>query len=382
MATRRYFMYVGTFTPETKTSDGELMGAPAEGIGVFDFDASSGAIQHIETIKGLLSPSWLAFHPNLPVLYAVERRFSIDNPSPGAISSYSIDDASGHLTLMSKVESAGTSPPHVSVHPSGHHAYVVHFVSGHLASFPLGSDGRVLPADTVIQHKITRPAPPGGHIHHHLETPHPHLTLPAPNGRYITVSDVGLDDILTYPTDPADGTLSTTPSYRLNPPYGIGPRHHARHPSGKFIFTCGEVNSSMNVIALDDSTGQMRLLQTLSTVPDGYVEGPQHVGPGEIAVHPSGRAIYVSNRGHDSIAAYSFDEASGSATFLGTQESFGLTPRAFSIDPTGTFLIAANQTPGSLVRFRINPQTYWPDFDNLILETPTPVCIVFRPRPG
>ena len=380
MADKHYFMYVGTFTPETKSSTGELMGAPAEGIGVFDFNASTGDIQHIETIRDLLSPSWLTFHPHLPVLYAAERRFDVNKPSPGAISSFAIDQATGHLTLTARVESEGASPPFVSVHPSGRHAYTVHFVSGHVVGFPLDANGSIKPADTVIQHKLTRAAPPGGHIHHHLESPHPHMIRPAPNGSYVTVSDVGLDAILTYPTDPVDGKLSSVPSYRMEPAYGTGPRHHARHPNGRFLFACGEVNSTMCIFTLDDKVGCLGFLGALPTVPQDYVPGPEHVGPGEIVVHPNGRAIYVSNRGHDSIAVYSFDETSGSAKFLGTQESLGVTPRAFSVDPTGKYLFAANQTPGSLVRFRINPETYWPEFDGLIYETPTPVCVVFRPR--
>lgn len=376
----KYFMYIGTFTHQFKTASGELMGAPADGIDLFAFDASTGSIEHVETFGGLFSPTWLAFHPKLPVLYGIERRFDVEKAEPGALASYDIDEETGHLTQTSRVTTEGRSPPYVSVHPTGGHAYGVHFESGHVVGFPLDASGKVGPVDTRIQHVMDQTVPEGVTLHHHQHSPHPHQIIPAPNGRYVTVSDVGTNLITTYPTDPADGKLSPTPSHRLRLPQGTGPRHHARHPSGKYLFTCGEINNSMSVMSLSEQDGELRFLAAYPTLPSDYVEGPEHVGTAELVVHPSGRAVYVSNRGHDSIAMFSFDEATGKAEFKGTQSSNGVTPRAFSIDPTGTFMIVANQTPGSLVQYRINPQTYWPEPTGLVVETPTPVCVVFRPR--
>lgn len=375
-----YFMYVGTFTSDFTTATGELMGAPSEGIYVFDYDSSTGAITPRETIPGLCSPSWLAFHPTLPVLYACERRHEVEKPVPGALSSWAIDEETGHLEMTSRAPSEGASPPYVGVHRSGRHAYSPHFQGGQVVAYPLDEEGRVGDVDRLIQHRLTKIVYKDGVPPHHQEAPHPHMTRPSRNGRYITVTDVGMNAVLAYPTDPETGALSPTPSQRFTLPPGTGPRHHAIHPDGTYLFTCGELNSTLNVLALDEETGALRFVAALPTLPDDYVPGADHVGTAEVGVHPSGRAVYVSNRGHDSIAVYSFDPETGATRFLGTESSRGVTPRAFSVDPTGSYLIVANQTPGSLVRFRIDQETYWPTLDGDPIDTPTPVCIVFREK--
>ena len=187
-----------------------------------------------------------------------------------------------------------------------------------------------------------------------------------------------MDEILTYPTDSV-GALAAEPSHRASLPPGTGPRHHTRHPSGQFLFTCGEINSTLNVLEYDEDEGKASFLEAYSSLPRDYPEGASTTA--QVVAHPNGKAVYVSNRGHESIAAFSFDESTGKAEFLGTQPTFGRVPRNFDLDPTATFLIAANQNPGNLIRFRLNAETFWPEPDNFTIDSPSPACIVFRPIP-
>ena len=346
------------------------MGAPAEGVSAFRFNNATGEATLIQIISGLVSPSWLAIHPELPVLYVLERRFDPDDPSHGALSSYAIRPASGELELTSKADSVGASPPHASIHPSGFHAYVAHSGSGQVVALPLDQNGRIGRADRVVQHE-------GASAHRRQKSPHPHQVRPAANGEFITVSDLGTDRIVTYPTGP-NGDLPAESSGELLLPPGTGPRHHAVHPSGRFLFLTGEINGTLSVIEFSESAGPVRILKTYPVAPDGC--DPMSCSPAEVAVHPSGKVVYVSVRGNDSIAVFDFDESTGTLTLRGLAPTQGKTPRNFAVDPSGRWLVVANQNPGSLVMFRLNPDSLWPEPVGFSLETPTPTCVAFWPR--
>jgi 6-phosphogluconolactonase len=363
------YMYIGTFTSEYKSPSGEPMGAPAEGVSAFRFDNVTGEATLIQTVSGLVSPSWLMIHPELPVLYVLERRFDPGDPSHGALSSYAIHPASGELGLTSKTDSIGTSPPHASIHPSGLHAYVAHYGSGQVVALPLDQSGRVGHADRVIQHK-------GASVHPRQKSPHPHQVRPAANGQFITVSDLGTDRILTYPTGP-NGDLRAEPSSELLLPPGTGPRHHAVHPSGRFLFLTGEISGTLSVIEFSESAGAVHLRKTYPVTLDRCE--PRSCSPAEVVVHPSGTVVYVSVRGNNTIAVFDFDEITGAVTLRGSEPTLGRTPRNFAIDPSGKWLIVANQNPGSLVMFRLNPDSLWPEPLGSSLETPTPTCVAFGP---
>lgn len=376
MAQGRFYMYIGTFTPEYVGVGGD--GAPSDGIYLFSFDSTTGQIERLGVTSGLLSPTWLTVHPRLPVLYALERAFDATDLTVGALAAYRIDEKTGSLTLMSRVSSGGNSPTHVSIHPSGKHAYATNYNSGHIVAFPLDADGNVGDVDTVVLHKGAGPHPMQAGAR-------PHQVIPASHGRFVTISDLGRDQIFAYPTDPDDGTLSPVASHIASMPLGTGPRHHAHHPSGRYLFACGDLTSTLCIFDFDGETGRMQYTGELSTLPDE--EGDQESATSEIAVHPNGKTVYVSNRGHDSIAVFDFDQETGRAKFLGTQSSLGHIPRNYSLDPTAQYLIAANQNPGNyepgtLVRFRLRDEDGWPEPDGFEIEVPSPTCVSFRPVSG
>ena len=363
-----YHVFIGSFTSEARKSNGDAMGDPAEGIEVLRFKSSDGAFEHLETIPGLISPSFIALHPTLPVLYAVERRYNGDDPSIGAITSFSIDDRSGHLEMTARVSTEANSPAHVSLHPSGLHAYAAHFKSGHVVAFPLDSQGRVQAPDQSIAHEGCGPHP-------RQASAHIHQVRPAPHGRFVHATDLGSDAILTYPADP-HGHLSNTELDRVSLPPGTGPRHLAWHPSGHFAFTNGELSSTLCLLGYDPEEGHLEFLSATSTLPQSFLG---RSSTSEVICHPNGRIVYVANRGHDSIAIFSFDSSTGILALLGNQSTLGQFPRNFNIDPSVSFLVVANQMSGSLVPFRIHPETNWPEPIGTSADSPSPSCVLFRP---
>ncbi|MGH2355025.1 MAG: lactonase family protein, partial [Chloroflexota bacterium] len=205
--------------------------------------------------------------------------------------------------------------------------------------------------------------------------PHAHFITPDPAGKYVLACDLGIDQVLVYRWDGAAGQLvpNDPPSARANP--GAGPRHLAFHPSARFVYVLNEIASTLSAFAYDPEHGTLALLETVSTLPEGF-SGKNSTA--QIVVHPSGRFVYGSNRGHDSIAIFAIDEQTGQLTARGYESTRGQTPRNFNLDPTGTFLLAANQGSDTIVTFRIDATTGALTPTGQVTETPSPVCVVFR----
>jgi 6-phosphogluconolactonase len=200
----------------------------------------------------------------------------------------------------------------------------------------------------------------------------------APDNRFAFVADLGLDEVVIYQFDPVAGTITpNAPPFASVPP-GSGARHLAFHPDGRTVYVINELLSTITTFSYDAATGALQPLQTLSTLPNGYKKAN---AAAEVRVHPSGRFAYGSNRGHDSIAIFSVDPASGTLTPVGYQPTGGKTPRSFSIDPTGTYLLAANQDSDTITLFRIDPQTGLLTPLGKPVAVPTPVCIEMMPAP-
>jgi 6-phosphogluconolactonase len=315
-----------------------------------------------------VNPSFVALHPNGRYLYAVSEVSAFNGQRTGAVNAFSVDPASGRLTLLNKVSSHGDGPCHLVVDKTGKNVLVANYGGGSVSVLPITEDGRLAEASSSIQHRGSSVNPA------RQKQPHAHSINLSPDNRFALVADLGLDQILTYRLDPIKGMLAPgdPPFARVNP--GAGPRHFVFHPGGAFAYAINELQSTITAFAYDPARGTLKELQSITTLPQGF-NGESWTA--EIEMHPSGRFLYGSNRGHDSIAVFSVDPATGMLTPVEQIPSGGKTPRGFGLDPGGSFLLAANQNSDNLVVFRVDLKTGRLSPTGQKLEVPSPVCVDF-----
>jgi len=355
----RLLVYVGTYTSKQ-----------SKGIYLFEMDGATGALTPRGVVAETTNPSFLALHPNGRFLYAVNEISNFEGTQSGAVSAFAIDTQTGRLTLLNQQSSRGSGPCHLVVDRAGKNILVANYGGGSVAALPLQENGRLGPATAFIQHEGKSVNP------HRQEGPHAHAIHASPDNRFALAMDLGLDKILVYRLDAAKGTLAPNdpPAAPVAP--GAGPRHFAFHPNGRFAYVINELNSTVTAFQYDARRGILKEIQTLPTLPEGL-----HVAnwTAEVQVHPSGKFLYGSNRGHDSLVIYAIDPETGLLRYVGNQPTQGKTPRNFGIDPTGTYLLAANEQTDTIVVFRIDPQTGELKPTGHVVETPTPVCVRFLP---
>lgn len=348
---------VGTYTGKTGS----------KGIYAFDFDSSVGVL----TPKGLAaettSPSWVAIHPNGKFAYAAN-----ENSKESAVTAFSIDSKTGKLTQLNQLPALGEDPCYLSFDKTGKYLFAANYTSGNVVVFPILPDGKlgehtanVKDAGTLGPNKARQ------------EAPHAHWIQVSPDNRFVFVSDLGLDAILSYRFDATKGTLTPNdpPAGKLKP--GSGPRHVAFSPNGKFVYVISELSNTVTAFSYDASKGTLSEFQILSTLPDGFVGRNDDA---EISVHPNGKWLFASNRGHDTIAVFAISAADGSLKHVGEFPTGGKEPRHFSIDPTGNFLLAENQNTDSIAVFRIDAATGALSQVSLAKDIPSPVCLAFLPH--
>jgi 6-phosphogluconolactonase len=351
-----WIMYVGTYTK-----------APSKGIYAYRFAGATGTATPMAN-AGLAAetenPSFLAVHPNQRFLYAVNELAS------GTVSAFAIDRSTGTLTLLNRVATRGADPCHLSLDRSGKWLFVANYSGGSVAAFPVRDDGTLGEASAFHQHA-------GSSVDKSRQNgPHAHDVVVAPDNKFVLAVDLGLDRIFSYRLDPGANGLAPDPSFVAVTP-GVGPRHLAFRPDGRFAYVLNEMRSSVGAFRYDAGRGTLAELQTLSTLPGGF--SGQSSGA-EIEVHPNGKFVYASNRGHDSIAAFRIDPAGGMLTAGERTPTQGKTPRGFAIDPSGRFLLAGNQNSGTLVVFRIDPATGGLTSVGAPLQIPSPVSVVFAKK--
>jgi 6-phosphogluconolactonase len=356
----QYFAFIGTYTSKT---DGK-------GIYSFHFDSSSGRLSSLALAATTQDPSFLTVTSNDKYLYAVNELSEFSGKKSGAVTSYSLDSKSGKLTQLNQVPSGGADPCYVSFDKSGKYLLVANYTGGSVAAFPVAPDGRIGAVSAFVQHTGAGPNK------ERQEGPHTHYIATSADDRFVFVVDLGLDEVLVYRFDPAKGSLTPNnpPFVKLTP--GAGPRHLAFHPNGKFAYVLSEVNSTVTAFAYDSRNGSFATLQTLSTIPKDFTA---HNDTAEIVVHPSGKFLYVSNRGHDSVTEFTIDPTRGTLTLAGDFPTQGKTPRNFALDPTGKFLLAGNQESNNIVVFRIDQSTGTLTATGQVAPVPAPVDIVFVP---
>ena len=338
----------------------------SQGIYTYRMDPESGALERLSVVSGIENPSFLALHPNGRYLYAVSEIAEFEGRKTGTVSAYSIDSASGQLSFLNLQPSHGAIPCHLVVDRTGRTLLLANYTGGNVASFPIDSEGRLGPAASVIQHE-------GSSVDPVRQTgPRAHSINLDPENRFAVAADLGTDEVLVYRFDAGTGELepNTPPSVSVDP--GGGPRHFAFHPNGRFGYVINEMGSTVTAFRYDGEKGTLEPIQTITTLPEDF-EGVTHTA--EVRVHPSGRFLYGSNRGHDSIAIFTIDQETGRLTAQGQEPTRGKTPRNFEIDPTGTWLLAANQDSDSVVVFRIDSQTGALEANGQTADVPMPVCI-------
>ena len=338
--------YIGTYTRGS-----------SKGVYAARFDEKTGKLTSLGLAAETSNPSFLAVSPNQRFLYAAN-----ENPQ-GTVSAFSIETATGHLKLLNTVSTKGSGPCHVELDRSGQFLFAANYNSGSVAVFPVREDGTLGQASKSVQHSGSSANP------QRQEGPHAHSANVAPDNRFVLVLYLGLDQIMAYSRQLNIGATTI-----MNP--GSGPRHMAFGSGGKFAYVLSELTATVTAFRYEGRTGSLDELQTISTLPAGYT-GPKSAA--EIAIHPSGKFLYASNRGHDSIALFRIDPEKGTLTAGGHFVTQGKTPRNFAIDPTGTFLLAANQDSGSIVEFRIDQNTGALSPTGVTLPVPFPVSIVFAP---
>ncbi|MCB0186220.1 MAG: lactonase family protein, partial [Caldilineaceae bacterium] len=296
---------------------------------------------------GVDNPSFVALHPNGRFLYAVNEVGDFAGRDSGAVSAFAVDGESGDLTFLNQEPTDGAAPCHVTVDSSGRYVICANYTGGSIAMHPINGDGSLGQMSDFVQHVGHSVNP------QRQQEPHAHSCTIDKGNRYVYACDLGKDQVLIYELDLENGKfIANEPPYGETPK-GAGPRHFAFHPNGTIAYVINEIDSTVTVFRYTDVTGALDPIQTLSTLPAGY-EGRSSCA--DIHVHPTGKFVYGSNRGHDSIAIYALDEASGLMTALGQQPTEP-TPRAFNLDPTGTFLYVSGQGSGRLTAYRIDQAT-------------------------
>jgi len=366
---QKFLVFVGTYTDKTDS----------KGIYAYEFDAATGKLAPKGLAAETSNPSWLVIHPNGKWAYAAN-----ESGKQSSISAFSIDAKSAKLTQLNQVPPLGEDPCHLSLDKTGKFLFAANYTSGNVVVFPILPDGKLGAATANMKDQGTL-----GPNKERQEAPHAHWIAPSTDGRSVYVADLGLDRVIWYSFDATKGTLSPGPvpgsfSHKLLDPFaklapGTGPRHVVFSPKGGDMYVLGEIQSTVTAIhltGLDDYVPTA--FQTISALPAGF---SGHNDAAEIALHPSGKFLYTSNRGNETIAVFNIQPSDGRLSLSAIVPTGGKEPRHFVIDPTGQFLLAENQNSNSIVVFRINPETGALSQISITEGVPSPVCLTFLRTP-
>ena len=352
-------VYIGTYTRGESKS---------KGIYQYRFDPSDGSLSYVGVTENADNPSFLALHPGKQYLYAVAEIGDFAGHKSGAVTAYAIEPETGALTELNRQATGGSSPCHLVVDPTGRFVLAANYGGGSVCVIAISADGRLGARTGFVRHE-------GSSVNQRRQAgPHAHSINLDAAGRLALVADLGLDKVLLYRLNTKAGTLTSGPHPWVSLAAGAGPRHLAFHPNGRFVYVINELDSTVTGFRYDAEAEALQNLQTLSTLPEGF-QGTSTTA--EVQVHPNGKFLYGSNRGHDSIAAFAIDRQTGSLTPLGLEPTGGAMPRHFAIDPTGEYLLAANQASDNLVVLAIDIQTGKLKPTGTVVDVPKPVCVRF-----
>ncbi len=352
-------VYFGTYT-----------GPKSKGIYVSRLDPATGALAPPQLAAEAASPSFLAVHPSGSFVYSVNEVNTLDGKTGGGVSAFAVDRSSGLLKPLNQQSSEGAGPAHLIVDKDGRNVLVANYGGGSVVVLPLEKNGRLKSATAFVQHTGSSVNP------QRQKGPHAHSINLDPANRFAYVADLGLDKILIYRFDQAKGLLTLNDPSSASVKPGAGPRHLAMHPTGRFAYVINEIDCTITAFSNDPAKGELRELHTLTTLPPKQAMQTGYSGA-EVQVHPSGKFLYASNRGHDSLAVFAIDQTTGRLTYVENEPTQGSTPRGFGIDPEGRYLLAGNQRSDSVVVFRIDPQDGKLTATGSRIEVGAPVSVKF-----
>lgn len=362
MAPTPIFAYVGTYTQKYGHVNGQ-----GEGIHVFTYNPADGSMEPVSVAAGIVDPAHLWIAPNRRFLYSVNESPELDGVPGGGVSAFAINRDTGDLTFLNRQPSHGAFPCFVTVDATSSMVVVVNHDGGNTVAYPIESNGRLGSATTNLPHPGVSAQP------NHLDTAHPHSVNLDSRNRFAIVCDKGLDRVFVYRLDVARRRVVPN-----DPPYvdiagGTSPRHLAFHPSERFAYMTNEVGSTVSALAFDGEAGAIREIHSVSTVPAGFTANNVTA---DIRVHPNGKFVYLTNRGHDSVARFAIDESTGRLTALGHTPIEGWS-RNLRFDPAGRRLLVAHQNANTIVPFEVDPENGSLTPTGVVTRTPTPVCIEF-----
>ena len=354
---KTYWVYLGTYT-----------GPKSKGIYSYRFNESTGRAASPAVAADTANPSFLAVSPDQRFLFAVNEESDYGGGKSGAVSSFAINHKTGKLTFLNQVSSRGPGPCYVSLDKTGHFVLVANYDGGSVAVFPVLHDGRLGQTSAFVQHSGHGVNPK------RQEGPHAHCIETDHGDRYAIAADLGLDRLLVYHFDSRSGALTPNqpPFAEVKP--GSGPRHFAFDPTGRFLYLVDEMGSTIYSFSYDSSQGVLRPLQNISSLPKSF-QGENDAA--EIAVHPTGKFLYASNRGHDSIAVFAIDPVKHTLTPVEDVPTQGKFPRSFGLTPDGAYMFVANQKSDNVVIFRIDQETGRLTPTGQSLKVTSPVCVKF-----
>jgi len=355
-ATRPKFAYVGCFTTEKRKARGK-------GVAVFRIDPATGKWAFVDACDAIPNPHYVCLDHTQRFLYSAHG----DSSEIGA---YAIDKQSGKLKFLNRQPTGGDNSS--TVMPDPGNRYIVLATGPGVAVFPVNADGSLAPRSDLVIPK-GKPGPFRDEQH----GPHPHQATFDPTGRFVVVPDKGLDKVLVFRFDAERGKLVPCDPPFVKARYGAIPRHIAFHPSRPYAYVVNEQDSTVNAYHWDTGRGELKPFQRVPTTPTTYVGDNMAA---EIAILPSGKFLYASNRGHDSIVIYSVDPANGTIKPIGWESVQGKKPRFFGLDPDASHLYAANEDSHTIVEFRINPKTGKLTPTGQVIETGSPTCVVFATK--
>lgn len=353
-----YTLYAGTYTS-----------GRSKGIYILEFDINTGSIIQKNFCTDIENPSFLVLSRNKKYLYAVSEIGNYENEKSGGIYAYKIDQENHSLHFINSVSSNGAHPCHLTIDRNDKYVIAANYTGGNISVIKIDDDGSLGERTDFIQHY-------GKSVNKsRQEAPHTHSVNIDASNKFVVAADLGIDKLMLYKFDDVNGKLNPAEQIYLETKRGAGPRHFTFHPNGKSAFVINELDCTITALHFNPIDYLLEPIETVSTLPDDF-KGENTCA--DIHVHPNGKFVFGSNRGHDSITVFSFDETNGKLSLIQHQSTLGRTPRNFAIDPSGKFLLAANQNSDSIIIFSIDQLTGKLSATNQKIEIPSPVCLIFN----